>query len=241
MSDFTFNGISASSLGLTVEYVPGLYIPKKRLTTHSVPGRCGDLTQWDGSWENYPVRYPCWFKGTPTGAQLRKIAQWLSDAPAGARLEDTYDDSVYRLATYVGGADVENIRNTHGRFVIEFSCDPRKFLKSGDTALNITSSGLLNNPTTRDAYPIIEVTGTVGGLVTIGETHLLVRFPGYDPLTLRVDTYLRESWDITDGGETSMNEWISGSDFPVIVPGVNQISISGGITSIRVYPRWWTV
>lgn len=228
-------------MGLTVELIPDLYIPRKRITAHQIPGRSGDLHQWDGAWENYPVRYQCWFKATPTGAQLRKVAAWLSDAPAGARLEDTYDDAVYRLATYVGGADVENVRNRYGRFIVEFDCDARKFLKSGDSALNITSSGLLNNQTGNTSYPLIELTGHVSGTVTINGVSLLVRFPGTETKTLRVDTYLREAWDITDGGETSMNEWIAGTDFPVIVPGSNAISIGGNVESVRVYPRWWQV
>lgn len=229
-------------MGLTVERIPDLYIPRKRITAHQIPGRSGDLHQWDGAWENYPVRYQCWFKAAPTGAQLRKVAAWLSGAPAGARLSDTYDPDVYRLATYAGGVDVENIRNRYGRFIATFDCDARKFLKTGDTALNITGSGLLNNQTGNTAYPLIEITGSVSGLVKINDVPLLVRFPGYDDTrTLRVDTYLREAWDITDGGETSMNEWIAGTDFPLIVPGSNTISIDGGIDSIRVYPRWWQV
>lgn len=228
-------------MGLTVERYPGLHIPRKAIVTHKIPGRSGNLSQWDGSYEDYTVRYQCWFKSDPTGAQLRKAAAWLAGAPAGARLEDSYDPDVYRLATYEGGADVENIRNRYGRFDVVFRVDPRKFLKSGDAALNITSSGLLNNQTGNVAYPLIEVTGSVSGLVEINGVSLLVRFPGYDTKTLRVDTYLREAWDITDGGETSMNEWIAGTDFPVIAPGRNSISISGGIDSIRVYPRWWMI
>lgn len=228
-------------MGLTVELIPDLYIPRKRITAHQIPGRSGDLHQWDGAWENYSVRYQCWFKATPTGAWLRKVAAWLSGAPDGARLSDTYDPDVYRLATYAGGADVANIRNRYGRFIVEFDCDPRKFLKTGDSALNITGSGLLNNQTGNTAYPLIEITGSVSGVVDINGVKLLVRFPGTETQTLRVDTYLREAWDITDGGETSMNEWIAGRDFPVIVPGSNTISIDGGIDSIRVYPRWWQV
>lgn len=228
-------------MGLTVERYPGLHIPRKAIVTHKIPGRSGNLSQWDGSYEDYTVRYQCWFKFAPTGAQLRKVAAWLHGAPAEARLEDTYDPDIYRLATYEGGADVENIRNRYGRFDVVFRVDPRKFLKSGDSALNFTSSGLLNNRTENTAYPLIEVTGHVSGTVEINGVTLLVRFPGTDTKILRVDTYLREAWDITDGGETSMNEWVSGPDFPVIVPGTNTIRVGGGVESVRVYPRWWEI
>lgn len=239
MGNFKFNGVSAADMGLVVERRPRLYVPKKRVKSHQIPGRSGDLHTWDGSWENYTQPYECWFKSAPVADQAHKIKAWLSHAPVGARLEDTYDDDVYHFATYIGGAEIENIHDRFGRFTVSFDCDPRAFLKSGDTALNITGSGLLNNTTDNAAYPLIEVTGSVSGVVTIGSTSLLVRFPGTETQTLRVDTYLREAWDITDGGESSMNEWITGQDFPLIVPGTNQVQITGGIDAIRVFPRWW--
>lgn len=241
MGNFIFNGVSAADMGLNVERIPSQYSPRKRIVSYAIPGRSGALHQWDGSWENHTIRYECWFKSNPVRAQAHRIKQWLHTAPAGARLEDTYDDTVYHLATYAGGAEIENIRDRFGRFVVEFDCDPRAFLKSGDAALNITGSGLVNNQTPFDAFPLIEVTGSVAGTVTINDTALLVRFPGYETKTLRVDTYLREAWDITDGGETSMNEWVTGTEFPTIKPGSNSIAIGGGIDSIRVYPRWWTL
>lgn len=241
MGNFFFNGVSAADMGLNVERIPSQYSPRKRIASYAIPGRSGALHQWDGSWENHPIRYECWFKSSPVRAQAHKIKQWLHTAPAGARLEDTYDDTVYHLATYAGGAEIENIRDRFGRFVVEFDCDPRAFLKSGDIVLNITGSGLINNRGFAESFPLIEVTGSTGGTVTINDTVLLVRFPGYDTKTLRVDTYLREAWDITDGGETSMNEWVTGTEFPTLRPGTNTVTIGGGIESIRVFPRSWTL
>lgn len=241
MGDFIFNGTSAAEMGLNVERIPSQYSPRKRIVSHAIPGRSGDLHQWDGSWENHPIRYECWFKSNPVQTQAHRIKRWLQTAPAGARLEDTYDGSVYHLATYVGGAEIQNIRDRFGRFIVEFDCDPRAFLKSGDFTVNITGGGLVNNQGFDVSYPLIEVTGRTGGTVTINDTVLLVRFPGYDTLTLRIDTYLREAWDITDGGETSMNEWITGTEFPVLRPGSNTITIDGGVESVRVWPRSWTL
>ena len=30
-------------------------------------------------------------------------------------------------------------------------------------------------------------------------------------------------------------------EFPKLVPGSNTISFSGGITSVEIIPRWWTI
>ena len=241
MGNFIFNGISAADMGLRVERIPDIPNPEKEMEYYDIPGLPGGLSSWKKTWKPVMVRYECWFKGGDVGKQARDIRQWLHNAPTNARLEDTYDDQVYRLATYVGGGTIENIRERYGRMEIAFRCDPRSYLKSGDSALNGTSSILLNNTTGNDAFPIIEVTGSTGGLLAIGDTSLLIRFPGYEKHTIRLDTLIREAWDITDGGETSMNAWVTGTDWPKIVPGSNKITIDGGLESVRVYPRWWKI
>lgn len=231
-------------MGLTVERYPGLYIPRKAIVTHKIPGRSGNLSQWDGSYEDYTVPYQCWFKSDPTGAQLRKVAAWLAGAPAGPRLEDSYDPDVYRLATYEGGADVENIRNRYGRFDVVFRVDPRKFLKSGDNVPNFTGSGILNNPTKNDAKPLIEIdtNGSLGGVIRINDYSVNLFFNGLPATTVYIDTDIREAWYLVDGTQVSCNQVIESPNWPRITPGRNDISIAGvGIDAVRIYPRWWQV
>lgn len=240
MGNFIFNGVSAADMGLVVERIPRQYSPKKRITTYSIPGG-EDLTHWDGTWENYTQSYACWFKAGSVGLQARKIKQWLHAAPAKSRLEDSYDDAVYHLATYAGGTDIENVHERFGRFVVSFDCYAKAYLKTGEIALNITSSGLINNPTPFESRPLIELTGSVSGLLTIGDRSITVRFPGMETQTMRIDCAIQEAWDITDDSEISRNEWLTFTELPVIVPGSNKITITGGIDSVRVRPRWYTV
>lgn len=239
MSDFTFNGISASSMGLVVESRPPQHIPKKHIVRHKISGRSGDLTEWDGSWENFTQSYSCWFKSSPVSVQAHKIKSWLSTAPVGAKLEDTYDDTVYHHATYIGGADIENIHDRFGRFTISFDCTPRAWLKSGDTPVTITDSDFVQNPTDFPAHPLIEFTGHVSGSITVGGKKMTIMFPDDADHTVRVDCALGEAWELVDGAEIPTNTVILSRDFPVLMPGRNTISITGGIASVRMWPRWW--
>lgn len=229
-------------MGLVVERYPLQYSPRKRLTTHIIPGRSEPLTQWDGSWEPVPVRYQCWFKATPVGRQARKIKRWLHGAPAGARLEDTYDSDVWRKATYVGGVDIENCLNRFGRFDVEFQASAEQFLASYDNPLIMQPSGLINNPTPWTTKPLIAVTGSVSGGLTIGDQTMLVLFEGYnDQRTLYIDCAIQEAWEVVDGVEISRNAWIASQGYPVIAPGVTEIRATGGIEYVRVWPRVYDV
>lgn len=239
---FEFNDTSSLDMGLHVAKRVKKRIPQKRVTTYSIPGRSSDLHQWDGAYENYEIVYECFF-APDTGKQLadraHDIAEWLHNAPFESRLEDSYDDDVYRLGSYIGGAEIEDIMGAVGLVKITFDVAAPAYLKSGETALTITNGGLLNNPTARESLPLIELVGSVSGLVKIGDYSLTIVFPGMDTHTLLVDCDIREAWEVVDGVEVYSNTVVATKKFPRIAPGTNKIEITGGIESVRVYPRWW--
>lgn len=240
MGDFIFNGVSAGFMGLRVERIPRQHSPRKNITTYDIPGG-QPLTHWDGTWANFQQSYECWFKSPLVGRQARRIKEWLHAAPANSRLEDTYDDEVYHLATYAGGGDIENILERYGRFVVTFDCNARAYLKSADVVRPITGTDLINNPSPFPAKPLIEVTGSVSGLLTIGDRNITIRFPGMETQTMRIDCELQEAWDITDGGEESRNDWITWSEPPVLRPGATVVKITGGIESAKIWTRSYVV
>ena len=42
-------------------------------------------------------------------------------------------------------------------------------------------------------------------------------------------------------GTTNLNSKVTIPDFPELVPGDNEITWTGGITSAQITPRWWTL
>lgn len=248
MSDFTFNGVSAESLGLRIERYPGIPKPRKRMKTYTIPGRNGTLTQWDGSYENVTIRYECWFsartKLDTIPSLSKEIADWLLMAPGAARLEDTYDPAYFRLASFSGAVDIENILNRYGRVTLEFDCAPQMFLKSGERRREAPAFGdlLLNNPTHYAAAPIFEIStnGNLGGVVRVDDYDLNLLFGKVPPRTIFVDCDLREAWYVENGEVISCNQVVSSPNFPRLDPGIHVVTWSGvGIDSVAVIPRWW--
>lgn len=242
MSDFTFNGTSASSLGLGIERYPAIPMPRRKITALSIPGRSGELHIDDGGYENVTIRYEVWWKNPSktysTGRCAREITRWLYGAPVGARLEDTYDDHIFRTATFLGGVDIEDIMGRYGRVVLEFRCSPQKWLKSAESALVLQApGGLLNNPTQNPTKPLIRIIGSVGGRLSIGDSGMTIRFPGMDTHEFWIDCEEMECWEIVDGQEVSSNSWIDDLDFIQIKPGTNEVKFPNSFEAVTIWTR----
>lgn len=240
MGKFIFNNISSEDMGLVIERYPMKCNPRKKMTTYSIPGRNEPLHQWDGSWEPVPVRYRCWFESDPTGDQARRIKQWLHSAPCGAKLRDSYDWRYYRKATYVGGDDIENIRDRFGRFDVCFQASAEQFENA--SGMFVQSGNDVFNHTPWPAKPLISITGSVSGSLKIGNSLLLVRFEGYDDVhTLTVDCDIQEAWERNGNEIISRNNCITLDEYPVLMPGSNLVEITGGITAVSITTRFYTV
>ena len=243
MGNFIFNGVSAADMGLNVERFPRMHDPERRIESYRIPGRQGDLTQWDGTYEPYIQEYECWFRDEPLytmSEKAHRIKRWLGGSPTKARLEDTYDPGVFHEATYLGGAEIENIRNRYGRFTVRFRVDPRAFLHNDEDGILITAPRAIINLTDFSTYPLLEVIGstTSTGVVTIGE-HSVNFLTGYET-SVWFDCEIREAWQVVDGEIVPTNASISSPSIPRLDPGANRVSFSGvGIEAVRVFPRWW--
>ena len=87
------------------------------------------------------------------------------------------------------------------------------------------------NPTGFASKPLWEITMSGAGNLTVnGKTWSIGAYTG----TLYCDT------DIMDWYNSSslQNDLVSGSDFPELQPGENIIFYTGGITNVKVTPRW---
>ena len=52
-----------------------------------------------------------------------------------------------------------------------------------------------------------------------------------------VDCELQDAYK--DGA--NLNRYITAPDFPTLEPGITQISWTGGISNLKIIPRWWTL
>lgn len=240
-SSFTFAGRSSDEFYLTVEKLPAIAIPGKKYSTISVQGRNGDLHIEEYAFQNYTQSYECWFHehGYTSPQLAHAIKEWLLGSVGSQELRDTYDPDVFRMATYLGTADIERLLGNYGRCTISFNCAPQSFLCEGRQKTVFTDAGSLRNPTAFKAHPLITVYGTGAGYLTVGNATVQIKELS-DILVLDCDTQ-NAYRKLGEGAMENKNGTIYAPIFPELEPGNNVIRWTGAINKVEIIPRWWTI
>ena len=231
-----FNGISSQDLHIQVQTEPDYDFPEKDYEVTHVPGRNGDIVIDQGSWQNVSRKYNLAMDAVKISYTevASKLVQWLHSASGYARLEDSYEPDFYRMAMYKDSGSISNIYNKAGQIEVEFTCKPQRYFKSGEVADIFTTSTEYRNPTDFPAKPLIKIHGSGSGTVGIGTYTVTINdiLDGMIVDSEQQDTYKEQ---------TNCNSKVSIPEYPKLVSGNNTISISGGVTSIEIIPRWWTL
>ena len=229
-----WHGVCSDDVSVIVERYPNINIPARKQEKVSVPGRNGDILIQTDAFENVTQRYDIYISAEkpklPRIARL--VAEWLC-VKGYQRLEDSYFLDSYRLASYAGSLEIENILNRFGRASIEFDCKPQRFLLDGEIVAEFTEAGEIVNPTPFASAPLIKVIGNGSGTVTIGEkTISLTGISGY----VFLDSDIQDAYKGLENKNASMT-----GDFLKIESGLQVVSFTGGITGLEITPRWWTL
>lgn len=228
-----FNGKSGDDVHVVVERYPDVILPTRKQERISVAGRNGDLLIEQDAFENVQQRYDIYISAEcirlPNIAH--KVAEWLC-VKGYQRLEDSYWRDFFRLAHFTGGVEIANILNRFGRATIEFDCKPQRFFKMGDQFIPLTNGQILHNPSVFAAKPVLAVSGSGSGTITDGVNMLTLT----DCNGMTIDCDIKQIYK----GNVNKNNTGSGS-FLELTAGDTVISWTGGITGIRIKPRWWTI
>lgn len=236
MGIVVFNGISSQDLHIQVQTEPSYDFPEKDYDVTHVPGRNGDIVIDQGSWQNVSRKYNLAMDaGKISYTEVAsKLVQWLHSASGYARLEDSYEPDFYRMAMYKDSGSISNIFNKAGQIEVEFTCKPQRYFKSGEAADIFVASSEYRNPTDFPAKPLVKIHGSGSGVVGIGTYTVTINdiIDGMIVDSEQQDTYK---------DQMNCNSKVSITEYPKLVSGNNVISISGGVTSIEIIPRWWTL
>lgn len=237
---FQFGDKGTWDFDMYVQRRPDQQVPTRRVKTFTVPGRSGALHQTEDAWESIVKTYDCYFHGKqPMPVQAHAIKAWLCAGTVRRALRDVYDPEHYYRATCLNGAQIENHLNRYGVLTLKFDCDPRAFLLSGEETVIFKAHGALHNPTAFAAKPEITVYGSGSGNVYVGGTTVEVKAIE-DQITL--DCELLDAYRaVGEGARENKNGAISAPEFPELAPGRNAVSWDGGITALKIIPRWWTL
>ena len=96
------------------------------------------------------------------------------------------------------------------------------------------SDPMLKNPFSFPAQPIFKVYGDSGGELYVGEQKITIH---------SIQDYVLLNCETHNAYNASgfCNETILSDDFPELPEGKTQITWTGGIRTVKVIPRWWTL
>ena len=230
----TFAGKSSRDFGVFISGAKTFGSGARDFEQISIPGRNGDLLFDNGRFKNVKVTYSAYIVRN-FNTNYNAFNSWLMSKRAYARLEDTYQPDIYRLAFFSAGFQSEPvIRLGVGAFNIEFNCKPQKYLKSGEIPVTYTGTGEIYNVTEYDARPLIRCYGTGG---TVAVNGIRVNVTGCSAY-VDLDCDLMEAYEgaANRNGTTTLLD----GDFPVLKPGSNAVSFTGW-SKVEIVPRWWRI
>lgn len=229
--NFWLDGIDAASkkivLQKEIEFEPAEPVTE----SFKIPGKDGDVVYYDGSYSNVKGFANCYVLGGQVSVLLTDINAWLLSTNGYRKLQTLHEPLFYRLARVVRGAKLDPRVNLLNQFVVEFDCKPYKYYIDGDKTTTFTSSGTIAGPTDFPSLPLITVTGSGAGTITVnGHTLTLADSNG-----VTLDCELKKAYK----GTTNMNSTVSGT-YPVLGRS-NTVSFTGGVTGLTIKPRWRTI
>lgn len=235
MKDYIgFKGVNSRDVGLVVTELPEIVLAEERVTFTNVPGKSGALTQKEGTDVYNDVTLPvkCYL-GQVTPESVDAVSLFFRGS--GKLILPNRPNGYYE-ATVINQIPLSKIlRGKSPRtFTVNFRCKPLFRLDAGDAEHLIPSSGsFIVNPCGYISKPLIQILGS--GDITLLVGAQIVQLTGLtDGITLDCD--LQEAYY----GDELLNDRMTG-DFPVLVPGNNAISWTGGtVSSVTVTPRWVT-
>ena len=95
------------------------------------------------------------------------------------------------------------------------------------------AAGELFNPTECPAKPFLRIHGSGNAVLSLGD---------YIIMLTGIDSYIDVDCELMDAykGAANLNSKVSfNADEVDLLPGVNGISWTGGITKVEITPRWW--
>lgn len=244
MGNITYNGVSSKELGLVVQASPSQDFPERDVSITHVPGRNGDVIIDNNSYKNVTRTYniaSAFREGTSFASNAQAILQWLQSSSGYARLEDTYDPDVYRMAMFHASGSFTNYYEKATAISISFECKPQRYLKVGEEEQVFSSSDFyIENPTIYTSLPTITISGlpkagedttdlTDVVMMTVYEVHgenesvtSSITFNRVDDLDIIIDSEKQRAYN----EEEELNDKIglNGKKFPMFAKDLTHIS-----------------
>lgn len=231
---FWLDGRLSTDYGIHLQHPVCFSKPSRRIETVSIPGRNGVLHRSEDSFEPVSATLDCFVLQSDAEQRAGDLATWFLGTKGQRRFEIPEDPEVYRLITITGGYDTDNRLNLLDVFSVPIMARPERFFKSGEREIQVQNGEKLNNPY-MPSKPLIAVSGSGNGTVSIGG--ISVNLLDISD-TLYLDCEIENAYNVSG----DQNERVSTPDgYPVIPSGMSTVTWSGGVTGLKITPRWWSL
>lgn len=231
---FWLDGVRCDTVGIHLQGPVTFSAPRPKMESVPVPGRNGELHYYDGAYSNVTGTARCFaLEKQYVDRALSSVEKYTLLNPGYHRLETTEEPDYFRMAAVTSGAETE-IRMRHlAPFNLEFNCMPQKFFRSGEIEINIQNGDEIYN-NGFPASPLITVTGSGDGTLFLADRKITFRTNFIGPVIYDAETE-NAYYD-----KDNKNDEIQAQK--IIIPNGNcKISWTGGIESVTIIPRWWTL
>lgn len=245
---FEWNGVKCTQYGMHVLGQPSVISAAERVSNEEIPGRSGTLTLLEGDdiFDDVTLAATCIIDDpyeTVDGESVSRIAKitgWLrgnGTIKFANRQEGYYRG---RMSSQISFDKIVS-GNPHLAFQVQFRCQPFFYLDSGDAPVSISgTTQQFSNPGNTPSLPVIKLTGTGEGTIMAGGSTMLINsFEDVDYIMLDCEAkiaYTGAPGDPSDPlkllGTRVTGEWLT------IPTGTSFFTMTGGITSATITPRW---
>ncbi len=225
---FEFAGTRSDRMGVRLLAMPKRPHAAEKGELLTVPGRSGYLWMSEGgARETIDISAEC---ESMDGYNADAVSAWLSGD--GLLIFSDEPNRAYRAR--VIDEYTRESRFLHfdaQKFGVVFTCQPHRYLYPAADIIKFTAAGYATNPGTAASSPRIVITGSGDMTVNVGAYQIDISGG-----SIIVDSEMQDCFD-TDG-ITLANNRVSMEEFPVLNPGANRISWSGGVTNVAIEGRW---
>ena len=214
--NYKWKGVTFNSKGIIIEKVPQIPRAKHSYQTYEIPGRSGFLTIDNETYETIPFSMECHFKES---ADINDIRAFLD----GYGTLQVDNEKVYTgyISNQIDWNKVLNFR----KFIIQFRLQPiAKALTP--TTVSRTTTGTFTSDTYTKAYPKITIACSGNTTINLNGTAFTLHSAS--------GTYILdcEAKVITKSGVNASG--IMSGEFPYIINGTNNLTVTGTVTSMTM-------
>lgn len=137
------NGTGTGSFGIYITSDTYLNAPAPDYVAHQIPGRYGDLVQWNNRLNNIIRKFECYIPDN-VQANFDGFKKLIYSNIGYMEITSDYEPDTYQRGYLADEIEAEPFRdknNLTATFELYFSCEPQKYFKTGSSTLMLFTTG----------------------------------------------------------------------------------------------------